>query len=167
MAPFDQRPYESAQRLVDVGNGRRMNVYCTGTGSPTVILDAGLGGFTLVWSLVQPPVATFAHVCSYDRAGSGFSDPGPLPRTTDAIVSDLHALLRGADIAPPYVMVGHSLAGFDAHDELAALSKRGINCVIPGVGHTIMIEKPSVVVHAIRQAIADARTTARPSCGKL
>jgi pimeloyl-ACP methyl ester carboxylesterase len=107
-------PYTHAQRLVDVGDGRRMNIYCTGTGSPVVILDAGGGESTRTWRYVQPKVAAFTRVCSYDRAGIGFSDPGPLPRTTAAIVADLHALLTAAGEKPPYVLVGHSMGGYDA-----------------------------------------------------
>ena len=106
-------PYTHAQRLVDIGNGRHMNLYCLGHGSPTVIFDSGLGvaAGTLDWNHVQPAVAQFTQACSYDRAGHGFSDPGPLPRTANAVVSDLHALLGGAGIAPPYILVAHSLAG--------------------------------------------------------
>jgi pimeloyl-ACP methyl ester carboxylesterase len=110
--PFDQAAYAQPSRLVDIG-GRRMNLYCTGSGAPTVVLDAGGGGWSLVWRYVQPAVAQTTRVCSYDRAGLGFSDPGPLPRTTDAIADDLHALLHAAGIAPPYVLVGHSMGGFD------------------------------------------------------
>jgi pimeloyl-ACP methyl ester carboxylesterase len=105
---FDQDAYTHAQRLVDVGGGRRLNVFCTGSGATTVILEAGLGGTTLDWRLVQPLVARTTRVCSYDHAGLGFSDAGALPRTTASIVDDLHALLRAAAIAPPYVLVGHS-----------------------------------------------------------
>src|SRR5580658_7163606 len=71
---FDPGPYLHAQRLVDIG-GRRLNLYCTGTSSPTVVLDAGLGGSTAVWRHVQPVLARTTRVCSYDRAGMGFSDP--------------------------------------------------------------------------------------------
>ncbi|HTU68814.1 MAG TPA: alpha/beta hydrolase [Candidatus Baltobacteraceae bacterium] len=105
--------YAHPQRLIDVGAGRRMNIYCTGRGSPPVILDAGGGGSTRSWRYVQPRIATFTRVCSYDRAGAGFSDPGPLPRTTSAIVSDLHTLLERAGIAAPYILVGHSMGGYD------------------------------------------------------
>ncbi|HEX8806432.1 MAG TPA: alpha/beta hydrolase [Candidatus Aquilonibacter sp.] len=81
-----------------------------------MIFDSGLGvgSGTLSWNLVQPAVAQFTRACSYDRAGSGFSDPGPLPRSSDAVVSDLHALLDRAGIPPPYVLVGHSIAGLYA-----------------------------------------------------
>jgi pimeloyl-ACP methyl ester carboxylesterase len=111
---FNQEPYSHAQRLVSVGSGRRLNIYCTGKGSPTVILDLGFGAPLISWGLVQPEIAENTRVCSYERAGYGFSDPGPLPRTTRAIVDDLHALLKNAGERPPYVMVGHSMAGLDA-----------------------------------------------------
>jgi pimeloyl-ACP methyl ester carboxylesterase len=110
---FNQEPYSHAQRLVSVGSGRRLNIYCTGKGSPTVILDLGFGAPLISWGFVQPEIAESARVCSYERAGYGFSDPGPLPRTTRAIVDDLHALLTEADERPPYIMVGHSMAGLD------------------------------------------------------
>jgi pimeloyl-ACP methyl ester carboxylesterase len=117
LATFDPGPYLSAQRLVDIG-GRRLNLYCSGTSSPTVVLDAGLGGTMALWRLVQLQVAKTTRVCSYDRAGMGFSDPAPPPRDAAAIVTDLHALLHRAGIAPPYVVVGHSVAGL--YDRLYA-----------------------------------------------
>ena len=109
----DSEPYTHAQSRVDIGDGRHMNLYCIGTGSPAVIFDSGLGvgSGTLPWSHVQPYVAQFTRACSYDRAGYGFSDPGPLPRTSDAVVSDLHALLVRAGVPPPYVLVAHAIAG--------------------------------------------------------
>lgn len=117
MAQTDAKPlvddpaYTQPQRLVDVGHGRRMNLYCLGTGSPTVILDAGMGDSTISWALVQPRLAEHTRVCSYDRAGLGFSDGSPLPSTASNIAADLHALLQAANVAPPYVLVGHSAAG--------------------------------------------------------
>jgi len=106
-ATFDPAPYLHAQRLVDIG-GRHLNLYCTGSGSPTVVLEASGGGDMLDWRFVQPLVAKHTRVCSYDRAGSGFSDIGPLPRDADAIASDLHTLLARAAIGGPFVLVGHS-----------------------------------------------------------
>jgi len=291
----NSEPYMHAQRLVDIGNGRRMNIYCVGSGSPTVIFDSGLetGSGTLPWSRVQPAIASVTRACSYDRAGDGFSDPGPLPRTADAIVEDLHALLQSAGIAPPYVLVGHSIAGIyeplfadrypgevvgmvlvdpsvpgqealltselpkyaafedqqraqlhrcaddpaqkacrpamaaaawrdvaseldnfgedgaeldtashgygsmpiivltatedmksmqhemgasnaqveavtngwtTLHDQLAAQSSRGVNCVIAGSGHYIQTDKPNVVIEAIRQVLSLIPTDEKPSC---
>ena len=112
--PFDPAPFLHPQRLVTIAPGRRLNLFCTGHGKPVVILDSGLGGPTTAWASVQPAMSGFTEVCSYDRAGQGFSDPGPLPRDTDALVDDLHALLHAAALPPPYVLVGHSLAGLDA-----------------------------------------------------
>lgn len=106
-------PFPPPGKLIDLG-GWRVHIYCTGaatTSSPTVILEAGAGDFSVDWSLLQPRVARFARVCSYDRAGSGWSDLGPRPRTMHQIVWELHALLEKADEQPPYVLVGHSYGG--------------------------------------------------------
>lgn len=103
--------YAKPQRLVDMDHGRRMNLYCRGSGSPTVVLDAGMGDSTISWALVQPALAQRTRTCSYDRAGLGFSDAATRPGTVANMADDLHALLRAAHIAPPYVLVGHSLAG--------------------------------------------------------
>jgi pimeloyl-ACP methyl ester carboxylesterase len=89
-----------------------MKIMCAGSGSSTVILVGGLGWLeSPSWSKVQPEVARFTRVCSYDPAGTGGSDPGPLPRDGAHIVADLHALLRAAGEKPPYVLVGHSRGG--------------------------------------------------------
>jgi pimeloyl-ACP methyl ester carboxylesterase len=106
-------PLPPPGRLVDVG-GWRLHLNCAGearTSGPTVILEAGAGDFSVDWSLVQPSVARFARVCSYDRAGSGWSDLGPRPRTMHQLVYELHTLLEKAGERPPYVLVGHSYGG--------------------------------------------------------
>jgi pimeloyl-ACP methyl ester carboxylesterase len=108
----DRRFNAMAGRLADVG-GRRMHIDCTGQGSPTVILDSGLGDSFVSWRKVQPPIASFTRVCSYDRAGLGYSDSSPLPRTSDVIAKELHALVHAAGVSPPYILVGHSMGGFD------------------------------------------------------
>ena len=89
----------------------RLHIRCDGAGGPPVIFDAALGGSSLSWSLVQPAVARLTQACSYDRGGFGWSDAGPLPRTAGRIADELHQLLRGAAIPPPYVLVGHSYGG--------------------------------------------------------
>jgi len=111
--PSEVTPYLHPQRLVDVG-GHKINLYCTGHGSPSVILDAGEGETMFTWRKVQPAIAKFTRVCSFDRASMGFSEGGPLPRDANAMVTDMHALLQRAHIAPPYVLVGHSIAGLYA-----------------------------------------------------
>jgi pimeloyl-ACP methyl ester carboxylesterase len=93
-------------------NGRQMHLVCTGTGEPPVILEGPQTGISALWLPVQNGVAAFAETCSYDRAGFGFSDPGPLPRTSPNIASELHALLSSASIKPPYILVGASAGGF-------------------------------------------------------
>jgi len=107
-------PLPAPGRLVDVG-GWSLHLNCSGKVSaaqPTVILEAGTGDFSVEWSLVQPRVATFARVCSYDRAGDGWSELGPHPRTMHQVAYELHTLLGNAGERPPYVLVGHSYGGW-------------------------------------------------------
>jgi pimeloyl-ACP methyl ester carboxylesterase len=99
---------------VDVG-GWRLHLLCSGEpreGQPTVILEAGAGDFSLEWSLVQPGIARFARVCSYDRGADGWSDWGPHPRTMRQIAYELHTLLERAGERAPYLLVGHSYGGW-------------------------------------------------------
>ena len=108
-----QPPFPPPGKLVDVG-GWRLHLNCTGearASQPTVILESGIGDFSVEWSLVQPGVAKFARVCSYDRAGDGWSDLGPRPRTMHQIVYELHTLLDKAGVKSPLVLVGHSYGG--------------------------------------------------------
>jgi pimeloyl-ACP methyl ester carboxylesterase len=103
--------YTHAQTLVDIDHGRRLNLYCTGNGSPTVVFDSGLGDSTPDWGLIQPAIAGYTRACSYDRAGLGYSDPAIRPGTSANEVDDLHRLLQSAGIGPPYLLVAHSLGG--------------------------------------------------------
>ena len=109
---LDRRANPAPGRMVEAG-GLRMHLNCTGQGPATVVLDSGLSDSSLAWFKVQPRVAEFARVCSYDRAGIGWSDVSPRPRTSRVIAEELHALLRAGAIAPPYVLVGHSMGGLD------------------------------------------------------
>jgi pimeloyl-ACP methyl ester carboxylesterase len=97
-------------RLVDVG-GFRLHIHCSGDGSPSIVLDAALGGSSLSWSLVQPELAKVSRVCSYDRAGFGWSEAGPMPRTAGRIADELRTLLERGGVPPPYLLVGHSFGG--------------------------------------------------------
>ena len=98
-------------RLIDVG-GRKLHVNCAGTGSPTVVLEAGASSFAIDWSLVQPEVAKSTRVCSYDRAGSGWSDARTDVETPPRVIQDLRTALATAGEKPPYVLVGASRGGF-------------------------------------------------------
>jgi pimeloyl-ACP methyl ester carboxylesterase len=98
-------------RLVDVG-GRRLHVVTAGARGPSVVFESGIAASSLTWAHVQPHVAAFARVCSYDRAGLGWSDPDPRLRTLANIVADLEAVLERTTMAPPHVLVGHSFGCF-------------------------------------------------------
>ncbi len=98
-------------RLTTLPDGRRLNFRCSGEGAPTIVLESGFGASSLAWYKVQPVLARRYRVCAYDRAGSGFSDPGPLPRDGAAIAKDLDDGLRAAGIGGPFIVVGHSSGG--------------------------------------------------------
>jgi pimeloyl-ACP methyl ester carboxylesterase len=104
------RPHQA----VKLPDGRRINLFCMGSGKQTVLFDAGGSDWSVIWGLVQPRVAAHARACSYDRAGLGYSDPAPGPRSPAAIVEDMHALIAAAKLPTPLVLVGHSLGGFNA-----------------------------------------------------
>jgi pimeloyl-ACP methyl ester carboxylesterase len=107
----DARRFPPPGQLVDVG-GHRLHIYCMGEGTPAVVMDSGFPGSSLSWTFVQPAVARFTHACSYDRAGLGWSDAGPMPRSSRQIVEELRALLLNAGVEGPFVLVGHSFGTF-------------------------------------------------------
>lgn len=106
-ARADASRFHREGKLVDIG-GYKLNIDCTGTGSPLVVLESGVEASSQGWRAVQPGIAKFTRVCSYDRAGYGWSDPGPMPRKLSQIVQELHTLLQNAGEKPPYLFVGHS-----------------------------------------------------------
>src|SRR5829696_30737 len=110
MAARDGKRYPPPGQPVDVG-GYRLHLHCIGQGSPTVVLDAGLGGFSLDWGAVQPQIAMSTRVCAYDRAGLGWSEPRPTPRSPQQFAAVLRALLANGGVEGPYVLVAHSLSG--------------------------------------------------------
>ena len=123
----DLRLFPPPGRLIGV-NGYRFHLYCTGEGSPTVVLEHGLDGSYLDWRLVQPEIARFTRVCSYDRAGYGWSDRSPKPRVPSVMAEELHTLLKNAGEKAPFILVGHSMGAFNvimyAHrypDEVSAI----------------------------------------------
>jgi pimeloyl-ACP methyl ester carboxylesterase len=109
---FNPMPGQRVE-LVIGGSPLQMHIHCSGQGRPVVVLDSGLGDSFLSWQKVQPEVAKFTEVCSYDRAGIGYSDPSPRQRTSRVIAEELDSLLRAARVPPPYVLVGHSMGGYD------------------------------------------------------
>jgi len=115
----DMRAYPPPGQLVDVG-GYRLHINCTGTGSPTVVIESGWGDMSAAWGWVQPEVAKTTRVCTYDRAGMGWSEASPEPRVAREYAKELHTLLANAHETGPYVLVGHSMGGYTvlvyAHD---------------------------------------------------
>ena len=115
----DAKAYPPPGQLVDVG-GYRLHIHCTGSGSPTVVIESGWGDSSATWGWVQPEVAKTTRVCTYDRAGMGWSEVSPQPRTARNFAKELHTLLEKANEPGPYVLVGHSLGGYTvrvyAHD---------------------------------------------------
>jgi pimeloyl-ACP methyl ester carboxylesterase len=105
-----ERAYPPPGEMVDVG-GHSLHINCVGQGSPSVVLDGGSGEMSAQWVRVQQQVSGTTRVCAYDRAGMGWSETGPEPRDAKQISSELHALLEGADIEGPYVLVSHSFGG--------------------------------------------------------
>lgn len=101
---------EPPGQMVDIG-GRRLHLHCSGEGSPTVVLVPGAGAYSFDWALVQMGIEPTTRVCSYDRAGLAWSDPGPADETVEQTTGDLHLLLRSAGEPAPFVLVGASIGG--------------------------------------------------------
>ncbi len=120
-------------QLVDIG-GYRVHLWCTGDGSPAVVLDTGLGGSSSDWGFVQPDVARFTRVCSYDRAGMGYSDAGPSPRTARRIASELAERARSG-IGGPVGLVGASIAGVDVRVFASDHPERAAGLVLVDASH--------------------------------
>jgi pimeloyl-ACP methyl ester carboxylesterase len=108
---IDRRRFPQVGQSVPIAN-RTLNLYCSGSGSPTVIFESGFGQPGYTWKLVQSKIAESNRACWYDRAGNGWSDPARGKRWSDSVAMDLHQLLAAARVSPPYVLVGHSLGGY-------------------------------------------------------
>jgi pimeloyl-ACP methyl ester carboxylesterase len=130
----DERAYPPPGQLVDVG-GHRLHINCVGEGSPTVILESALGAMSAHWVRVQQQVAKTTRVCAYDRAGLGWSEPGPEPRDARQISSELYTLLKDADTEGPYMLVGHSYGGLYARMYAARYSEEVAGVVLVDSSH--------------------------------
>ena len=154
--PSTSPPLPPPGRLVDVG-GWKLHLNCTGAAhpaQPTVVLESGVGDFSVEWSLVQPKVAAFARVCSYDRAGDGWSELGPHPRTFHQVAYELHTLLDNAGIKPPFVLVGHSYGGCLVRQYQAMYPSEvsGLILVEAGLDNPWRIAPDGKLVHAAELA---------------
>ena len=134
---MDQRAYPPPGEMVVIG-GHRLHIDCVGQGSPTVILESGLGTMSVDWANVQPEVAKTTRVCAYDRAGTGWSEPGPEPRDPQQIARELHTLLDDARIDGPYVLVGQSFGGLYVRMYAAQYPKEVKGMVLVDASHPDM-----------------------------
>lgn len=128
------RKYPAPGRRIQV-NGRKLHIYCTGSGVPPVVMISGGGGSCLDWSWVQSQIAEFTTACTYDRASFGWSDPSPAPRSGKQMASELHTLLVNAGIQPPYVLVGHSIGGMAARLYCHQFQEEVAGLVLIDAGH--------------------------------
>lgn len=158
--------YQRDSQLVQLPDKRVLNLYCLGKGSPTVILESGIGGDAYDWRAVQNKIAKLTKVCAYDRSGLGRSSPGQLPRDTKAEVADLEALLVAANLTGPYVLVGHSMGGYN----VVLFSSRhpndvaGVVLVDPSVENQVPIMEAALPAGAEndRRSVAFVRSCADP-----
>jgi len=111
-------------------DGFKMHLYCTGAGAPTIILESGLGDGARVWGKVQPELSRLTRVCSYDRAGLGWSDPRPGLRDSISVAEQLHGLLIAAGISGPIVLMGHSIAGLHMRAYLSQYPRDVVGVVL-------------------------------------
>ena len=125
---------------MDIG-GYELHKNCTGRGSPTVIVDAGNGDFSLSWVKIQSELAKFTRICTYDRAGYGWSDPSPEQRTAKVMAEELHTLLSNAGVEPPHVLVGHSLGGYTVRMYADLYPSEVAGMILVDAGHEDQLKK--------------------------
>jgi pimeloyl-ACP methyl ester carboxylesterase len=178
----DQHRYAMPGRLYDVG-GYRLHLNCTGSGSPTVVLQSGLGEFSASWARIAPAVARSTRVCTYDRAGQGWSEEAPQIQDGLRVAADLHTLLDAAGEKEPYVLVGHSIGGsyamtyaarypeqvagmvlLDASDPYQARATAGQADVSAFAPFAVL---PSVARLGIGQVIPSSSSLAQPAAGRV
>ena len=124
-----RRQFAPTGSLIDVG-GHRLHVRCAGDGGPLVLLESGIAGSSLSWSLVQPDIARFTQVCSYDRAGFAWSDAASSPRTFERIVDELSRVLDRVASGQQCVLVGHSFGSFVVRAYAARHPNRVVGLVL-------------------------------------
>lgn len=147
----DRRRFLPPGKLIQI-NGKNWHCQIMGEGYPTVIVESGTGGMHLDWQIVQPEVAKFTRILTYDRAGCGWSDLSSHPRTAEHIVSELRQLLKEAEIEPPYVLVGMSLGGIFSRLFAYNYPEEVVGMVLVDVAHERMYEEaPTEWVELNRQ----------------
>jgi pimeloyl-ACP methyl ester carboxylesterase len=160
-------------------DGARLNLYCTGSGSPTVVFDAGHQDWAPAWAVVQPEVSKWTRACSFDRPGYGFSPPGPMPRTSERIVTEVHDALHALGINGPYVLVGHAFGATNVRtfaflypaetQGLVLIDPDPIDAGTPAQvarAHTLYIQQASEIQRCGDALVADQPQPPELSCDK-
>ena len=151
----DSKRFPMPGERVDIG-GRSLHLYCSGAGATTVFLENGLGGDYSAWRLVQTGIATFARVCSYDRAGLGWSDPSDRPAHAPNVTADLHRLIVAKNITAPLVLVGWSAGGVFVRDYYATYPEGVIGIVFVESSHEQQrdrLDGPAAAAKALRDSL--------------
>ena len=149
--------YPPIGQMVDVG-GYKLHLYCQGTGSPTVVMDAGAGSTGLYWSLVQPEIAKTVRTCVYDRAGYGWSEKSSQPRSISTMVNELYSLLTNANITGPYVLVGHSIGGVIVRQYTQSYPQEVVGMVLVDSAQEKQFQRfPEEIVAATNQGLTQSR----------
>jgi pimeloyl-ACP methyl ester carboxylesterase len=162
----DRQRFLPPGKLIEI-NGRTWHYQIMGEGHPTVIVDSGTGGTHLDWQLVQPEVAKFTRILTYDRAGYGWSDPSSEPRTAEQVVSELRQLLKKAEIEPPYVLVGMSLGGLFSRFFAHCYPEEVAGMVLVDVAHERMYEETPVEWVELNQRLEKLLTYVVPIMGQI
>ena len=159
----DRQRFAQVGKSFDIG-GRTLNIYCSGSGGPTVILE---GGYS--WVNVQSEIAKFTRACWYERAGQGWSDPGPSQHTASAVARDLHDLLQVAAIPPPYVLVGASFGGFPVRVFAGKYPDEVAGIVLVDSAHEDQQEPPSMKapVNKLPSVVRSALCVLLPTAGEV
>lgn len=162
----DRRKFSPPGKLIEI-NGKSWHYQMMGEGSPTVILDSGTGGTHIDWQFVQPEVAEFTSVLTYDRAGYGWSDASLEPRTAEQIVQELRQLLKEAEIKPPYVLVGMSLSGLFSRLFAYHYPEEVAGMVLVDVAHEKMYEDTSTEWVELNKRLELLLTHVVPIIGRI
>jgi pimeloyl-ACP methyl ester carboxylesterase len=139
-------------------NYDNLHIYCTRQRSPTVILEAGLNDFYITWAKVQPEIAESTRVCSYDRAGLGWSQPSPNPRTSTVMAEELHTMLRNTGIEGPYILVGHSFGGIIMRNFVQKYPTEVAGMVLVDSAHEEQTSRLPFLQDSAEELIAQLRT---------
>jgi pimeloyl-ACP methyl ester carboxylesterase len=152
----DLKRYQAPGQLIDIG-GRRLHLLCAGSvPGPTVVIEAGSGNDSTLWDDMVRRVSKFAHVCTYDRAGLGWSDPVSGPSSIDYRAADLHMLLTTANISGPFVLVGHSYGGY--------IIRRFAAAYPANIAGMVLVDAPEEEFSFAPEGLLDIKNIGRREC---